>query len=48
VLRRNDGTDMSARFVDAQGIFAFVKGIADTGFLVAFANSNDKHHNPWL
>jgi predicted nucleic acid-binding protein len=21
-----------------------VKGIADTGFLVAFANSNDKHH----
>jgi predicted nucleic acid-binding protein len=23
-----------------------VKGIADTGFLVAFANANDKHH-PW-
>jgi len=22
-----------------------VKGIADTGFLVAFANSNDTHHN---
>jgi predicted nucleic acid-binding protein len=22
-----------------------VKGIADTGFLVAFANANDKHHN---
>lgn len=23
-----------------------MKGIADTGFLVAFANANDKHH-PW-
>jgi predicted nucleic acid-binding protein len=23
-----------------------LKGIADTGFLVAFANANDKHH-PW-
>ncbi len=22
-----------------------MKGIADTGFLVAFANANDKHHN---
>jgi len=22
-----------------------VRGIADTGFLVAFANANDKHHN---
>jgi predicted nucleic acid-binding protein len=22
-----------------------VKGIADSGFLVAFANANDKHHN---
>src|SRR5204862_6679005 len=30
--------------VGAQGILALVKGIADTGFLVAFANANDKHH----
>src|SRR5262249_19557308 len=30
--------------VDAKGILAGVKGIADTGFLVAFANRNDDHH----
>jgi uncharacterized protein len=34
----------SSRSVNAQGIFAVVKGIADTGFLVAFANANDRHH----
>jgi predicted nucleic acid-binding protein len=34
----------SARPLNAQGVFAPVKGIADTGFLVAFANANDAHH----
>src|SRR6266571_8648816 len=28
----------------AEGILAAVKGIADTGFLVAFANRSDRHH----
>ncbi len=28
----------------AQGVRPLVKGIADTGFLVAFANRNDAHH----
>ncbi len=29
----------------AQGLFQEVKAIADTGFLVAFANRKDLHHN---
>jgi hypothetical protein len=29
----------------AQGVLPLVKGIADTGFLVGFANRNDRHHN---
>src|ERR1700732_4799161 len=32
------------RSVGAQGLHALVKRIADTGFLVAFANGNDRHH----
>jgi len=28
----------------SQGIFALMKGIADTGFIVAFARRNDEHH----
>ncbi|HEX4784102.1 MAG TPA: PIN domain-containing protein [Candidatus Sulfotelmatobacter sp.] len=27
-----------------EGIFSLVKGIADTGFIVAFARANDQHH----
>jgi uncharacterized protein len=34
----------AARPVDAEGIFAKVKAIADTGFLVAFRNARDMHH----
>ena len=34
----------SARPFNAQGVFTPVKGIADTGFLVALANANDAHH----
>ncbi len=30
--------------LDAQRLFDDVKGIADTGFVVAFANRNDLHH----
>ena len=30
--------------VDAQGVQPQVRGIADTGFLVAFANRHDQHH----
>jgi predicted nucleic acid-binding protein len=30
--------------VDSEGLFALMKGIADTGFLVAFANAHDIHH----
>ena len=33
-----------ARSLDAQGIFPVLKGIADRGFLVAFSNADDKHH----
>lgn len=29
---------------DAEGVFAFVKTIADTGFIVAFKNRTDQHH----
>lgn len=29
----------------AEGLLAVVKGIADTGFLVAFANRTDRHHD---
>ena len=32
------------RPLDSQGLRATVKGIADTGFLLAFANRNDMHH----
>src|ERR1700674_5167218 len=28
----------------AEGLLTAVKGIADTGFLVAFANRTDRHH----
>jgi len=35
---------LSAGAVVAQGLLASVNGIADTGFLVAFANRNDHHH----
>lgn len=31
--------------VQTQGVFSVLKGIADTGFLVAFANRNDDYHN---
>jgi hypothetical protein len=34
----------TARFFFSQGIFLFMRGIADTGFIVAFARSNDRHH----
>src|SRR5712692_8687965 len=34
-----------ARPLDTQGILEAVKGIADTGFLVAFANRDDDHHD---
>jgi hypothetical protein len=30
--------------LDSQGLLPLVKGIADTGFLVAFANRDDRHH----
>ena len=32
-------------FVQAQGIRQTVKGIADTGFLIAFANRSDAYHD---
>lgn len=31
--------------VEPEGVRPFVNGIADTGFLVAFANLNDEHHD---
>ena len=31
--------------IDTQGLLALVKAIADTGFLVAFVNRNDRHHD---
>jgi predicted nucleic acid-binding protein len=34
-----------ARPFQPQGILSTMKGIADTGFLVAFANRNDAHHD---
>ena len=34
----------SPRPVRAQGLLALVKGIADTGFLVAFVSRDDRHH----
>jgi hypothetical protein len=33
-----------AQFVDAQGILEKVRGIADTGLLVALVNPRDAHH----
>jgi predicted nucleic acid-binding protein len=31
--------------VEPQGLLQTVKGLADTGFLVAFANRHDRHHD---
>jgi predicted nucleic acid-binding protein len=38
------GSVKGARLVRAQGIRREVTGIADSGFLVAFANRNDRNH----
>jgi uncharacterized protein len=38
------GEGGSAGRIDAERIFAEVKGIADTGFLVAFLRERDAHH----
>ena len=35
----------AARPVAKKGILAFMKGIADTGFIVAFGNRGDTHHD---
>lgn len=40
--RRED--QRARRSVPAQRIFAAMKGIADTGFIVAFGNRDDSHH----
>jgi hypothetical protein len=36
---------VSEESVQAQGVLPFVGGIADTSFLVAFANRNDQYHD---
>src|SRR5690242_8557029 len=50
---RPEGASLSApggesgrtlRSIVPQGFFEEMTGIADTGFLVAFANRNDRHH----
>src|SRR5580700_3669093 len=40
--RRHD--ERSQRSVVAQRLLAFMKAIADTGFIVAFRNRTDQHH----
>jgi uncharacterized protein len=39
-------SERAPRSFDTQGLFAEVKAIADTGFLVAFLNRRDMYH-PW-
>jgi uncharacterized protein len=36
--------ERSQKFVVTQGLFTFMTGIADTGFIVAFRNRADQHH----
>ena len=34
----------SQEFIISQGLFALMKAISDTGFIIAFKNRNDQHH----
>jgi predicted nucleic acid-binding protein len=43
VGRQSEG--LAQGYVHARRVFAAMKGIADTGFLVAFLNARDEHHD---